>query len=244
MLIEKLETNGIHVISANTDGILCLFSNKLMDSYKRICSNWEIQVGNSSMGNLEFTQYSFMVQTSVNDYLAVKLDGVSKCKGDFVTNFELHKNKSGRIIPLALNEYFIKNTSPEVFIRSHENIYDFCFGVKAKGEGKLVLFDDKTSSTSPLQKINRYFVSNTGHQMYKQLPKLEDKKISRQLDIFGNVSDGTRNISIQAGYKSTILNNVSSKLAKDYDISYEFYILKVKNIINSIENKEDTNDKL
>ena len=41
MLIESLETNGIHVISANTDGIVSKIEYHQEELYQKLCKDWE-----------------------------------------------------------------------------------------------------------------------------------------------------------------------------------------------------------
>ena len=119
MLIESLEENEIHVLSANTDGITSLFNKDKHELYYQICKDWEKVVGNDDMGQLEYVQYKKLIQSSVNDYIAIKTDDKMKCKGDFVSDFEIHKNKSARIIPLALQNYFSKGIKVEQTILNH-----------------------------------------------------------------------------------------------------------------------------
>ena len=63
---------------------------------------------------------------TVNDYLAIKTDGEIKKKGDFLTDFELHKNKSARVVPIALERYYCDDIPISDTITNHSNIFDFC----------------------------------------------------------------------------------------------------------------------
>jgi len=235
MLIEQLELAGLHVISANTDGVVCLFDKSLLPLYYETCKQWEIKVGNNDLGQLEYTEYKLLIQTSVNDYIAVKPSNEVKTKGDFVSDFELHKNKSARIVPLALQKYFIDNINPEQFIKNHTNIFDFCLAIKGKGLNKFISFNKLTQEEIELQKINIYYISNNGTNLLKKLPKLEDKKASNQIDIFGNVDTGIREAEVEAGWLSTIYNKHEEKSIDQYDINYQFYIDKCYKIINQIK---------
>lgn len=222
MLIEMFELNGIKVISANTDGVVCLFDKDQEETYKKVCSEWELIVGNSGAdnGELEYTNYSLLAQRSVNDYIAITTDGKSKHKGgSFTIHHELHKNKSYRIIALALDAFFSKGLNPRTFIKSHDNIFDFCAGMRTKGEwfleasgiinGKLV--------QEKLQKTNRYFISNKGMKLVKCHP------------------DG-RGIQEDAGkWMATVYNKHVQKNIQDYDINYDFYVKKVYEIICEIQ---------
>jgi hypothetical protein len=234
MLIESLELEGIHVISANTDGITSLFDKTKEEIYYKICKEWELIVGNEDLGQLEYVYYSKLIQTSVNDYIAVKLNGDLKTKGDFVSEFELHKNKSASIIPIALQNYYSKNIPIEETIYNHQNIYDFCCGVKSKSGAKLIHLNTKTSEEIQLQKVNRYFISNDGLNLLKRLKPLEGKKVSNQMDIFNNIDDGTREQEVEAGWLTTIFNKYYKLEMKKYNINYSYYIDKCKKIINNI----------
>lgn len=238
MLIEALELEGIHVISANTDGIVCLFDKSKEEIYYKVCKEWEIKVGNSELGQLEYADYSLMVQTSVNDYLAVKVGETKpKCKGDFVSDFEIHKNKSKKIIPLALQEYYINNKPIEDTIRNHKNIFDFCIGAKSIGTNRLIHLEPIKGTEISLQKINRYYVSTNGWHLLKRLKPLENKKITRQVDIFGNINDGTRESELEAGWLTTIYNRHVEKPISEYNINYKYYIEGAQKIIDKIEGK-------
>lgn len=235
MLIESLELQGFHVISANTDGLVCLINKSNIDEYYKICKEWENIVGNETLGQLEYVQYRLLAQSSVNDYIAIKDNNEIKTKGDFVSEFELHKNKSARIVPLALQAYFKDGTNIEEFIKNGTNIFDYCLGTKSHFGAKFVSYNQKTGEEVKLQKVNRYYISNNGTNLLKRLKPLEGKKGTRQLDIFGIINDGTRQSEVEAGWLSTIYNkHIENKEIKDYDIDYSFYINRANKIINNI----------
>ena len=220
MLIERLVLGGINVISANTDGIVSLFDKNQEELYKKICKDWETLVGNNDKGKLEYADYSLLAQRSVNDYVAVKTDGKPKHKGaSFTINHELHKNKSYKIIALALNEFYVKGINPRLFIANHTNIMDFCAGMRTKGDWYLnsIYFKDNYIIKEKLQKTNRYFISNDGVKLVKCNP------------------DG-RQIQEDAGkWKATIYNKHVEKKIEDYDINYDFYVKKTYEIISEIQ---------
>lgn len=236
MLIDSLEKNGIHCVSANTDGILCLFDKSLDEKYYEICDEWENKVGNNKLGKLEYTDYKAIYQTSVNDYFSIKTNGEVKKKGDFTTDFELYKNKSARIIPLTIEQYILNNVDIEEYVKNHNNIFDFCIGKKAKGDSKILSFNSKTGEEQLLQKVNRYYISDDGENLIKRLPPLPNKKVTKQIDIFGNVDTGIRESELEAGWKSKVFNKYIKKEMKDYKINYNYYINKIREIINKFEN--------
>jgi hypothetical protein len=221
MLIESLEINGIKVMSANTDGIVSLFNVNKEEDYKKICTEWEKKVGNhgKNNGELEYIDYKLYAQTSVNDYIAIKTDNKPKHKGDFMVDFELHKNKSAKIVPLALEQYFISGLNPRNFITNHQNIFDFCLGSKTVGDWHMEYrgFKKGIEFNEKLQKVNRYYISNSGGKLIKCNP------------------DG-RLIQKDAGkWLCTIYNKHEQKDIKLYDINYDYYVDKVYNIISKIQ---------
>src|SRR5688572_25962358 len=139
LLVEMLETKGFKVVSGNTDGIVTYYPADRETEYREICSAWEKRVGNDVLGKLEFARFSALWQESINSYIGKKEDGSVKKKGRFVTTYgspggEMNKNKSKRIIPLALEQYFIHGKDPIEFITNHQNIMDFCIAKKAFGQ--------------------------------------------------------------------------------------------------------------
>lgn len=230
---EMLLLNNISVVSLNTDGCLSLVKYDQKDLYEKLSKEWEIL----SKHTLEETLYSKFIQTSVNDYIAVTTDNKIKLKGDFVSEFEIHKNKSKKIVPLALQQYLINNIPIEKTIRNHTNIFDFCLGAKSIGTNRLIHLEPIKGTEIKLQKINRYYVSTNGWHLLKRLKPLENKKITRQLDIFGVENDGTRESEIEAGWLTTIYNKHIKKDISSYNINYKYYIDCCQKIIDKIENK-------
>ena len=103
MLIESLELEGIHVFSFNTDGITLKLHKDKVERFKELCEDWE----NKTNFILERVDYRKIAYSTVNDYIAITNDGKVKTKGDFISEFELWKNKSSRVVALALQEYFV-----------------------------------------------------------------------------------------------------------------------------------------
>jgi hypothetical protein len=215
MLIEAYELAGIHVISANTDGVTIRIEKTHLDEMHEINAWWS----NLTKYELERTDYSKIIFSTVNDYLAVKTNGEVKKKGDFLTDFELHKNKSGRIIPIALEQYFINNTPVCDTIINHINIYDFAMRQKANRdfhfEGK---FNGKTTVYN---KLIRFYISNTGEKLLKV--KNADS------------ASGAASVSqVEAGeWVMTVCNHLEPTHSLD-NINYFYYIERAERIVNKI----------
>jgi hypothetical protein len=117
----------------NTDGLETMIPKQYVDKYMEICERWE-KITNLQ---LEHDKYSKIILGDVNNYIAITEDGKSKCKGRFeFANLAMHKNKSFLVIPRAIHAYFVDGIKPEDFIKSNTNIFDFCGGVKIKGDWK------------------------------------------------------------------------------------------------------------
>ena len=215
MLIEAYELEGIHVISANTDGVTIRIKKTDIDKMHSINAWWS----KLTQYELERTDYSKIIFSTVNDYLAVKTDGEVKKKGDFLTDFELHKNKSGRVVPIALEQYFISNVPVADTIRSHRNIYDFAMRQRAT---KDFHFEGRSDAgTTVYNKLIRYYVSNMG----EKLLKVKNEECDTRAAAISQVEAGD--------WLMTVCNHLSPKHPLD-NINHSYYIEKAERIINKI----------
>ena len=216
MLIEAYELAGIHVISANTDGVTILVKNASFDTMTAI-NKWWMDV---TQYELERTDYQKIIFSTVNDYLAIKTDGEIKKKGDFLTDFELHKNKSARIVPIALERYFVNDVPVADTIHNHTNIYDFCLRQKASKDfhyegianGKKTMYN----------KLIRYYVSNKGEKLLKV----------KNPECQSNAADVSQ---VEAG---DWVMHVCNHLPPDHpldNINYAYYIERAERIISKIQ---------
>jgi hypothetical protein len=218
MLIEAYELAGIHVISANTDGVTIRIKKTDIDKMYELNELWQNLTGYE----LERTDYNRIIFSTVNDYLAVKTDGEVKKKGDFLTDFELHKNKSARVVPLALEQYFINSTSISEFIMGHRNIYDFAMRQRANRDFH---FEGRSENgTTMYNKLIRFYVSETGEKLLKV--KNEDS------------ASGAASVSqVEAGdWVMTVCNHLTPNHPLD-NINHSYYIQQAEKIINKIKYK-------
>ena len=215
MLIEAYELAGIHVISANTDGVTIRIKKTDITKHYEI-NEWWSQL---TKYELERTDYSKIIFSTVNDYLAIKTDGEIKKKGDFLTDFELHKNKSGRVVPIALEEYFINGTPVADTIRNHRNIYDFAMRQRATRDFHFEGLSD--GRTNVYNKLIRYYVSNTGEKLIKVKNK--------------DSTSGAAAVSqVEAGeWVMTVCNHLTPQHPLD-NINHSYYIERAEKIINKI----------
>jgi hypothetical protein len=216
MLIEAYELNDINIISANTDGVTIMVTKDKIDKMHEI-NKWWMEL---TSYELERTDYQKIIFSTVNDYLAIKTDGEIKKKGDFLTDFELHKNKSARIVPIALEHWFVNGVPVADTIHNHTNIYDFCLRQKAskdfhyEGHSK----DSKTI----YNKLIRYYVSNTGEKLLKV----------KNPECQSNAADVSQ---VEAG---DWVMHVCNHLKKDHpldNINHAYYIERAERIVHKIQ---------
>lgn len=218
MLIEKYELNGIQVISANTDGVTIKIKKDLIPLMHEI-NKWWCDI---TQYELERTDYSKIIFSTVNDYLAIMTNGEIKKKGDFLTDFELHKNKSARIVPIALERYFVDDTPVEHTIRNHKNLYDFCIRQKASKSFHYEGTNRSTGETTVYNKLIRYYVSNNGEKIFKiKNPECQTRAAA--------VSQ------IEAGEWVCEVRNFLPKNSKTDNVNYNYYIEKANRIITKIK---------
>jgi hypothetical protein len=219
MLYEMIceEIPGAIPLMQNTDGLETMIPREYEVQYLAICQRWE----KITSLQLEHDKYSKIVLGDVNNYIAVNENGKSKCKGRFeYKDLALHKNKSFLVIPQAIHAYFVDGIKPEKFIKDNLNIFDFCGGVKIKGDWKFIehKIEDGDYTTTPLQHTIRYFISKSGSKIIKK-----------------NKTDH-REIQVEAGkWLQTTLINYVEKPFEEYDINYDYYLEKIKKEIESLE---------
>lgn len=151
----------------------------------------------------------------------------TKCKGAFewedlakkkIASF--HKNKSFLIIPKAIYAYFVNGTRPEDFLAQNQDVMDYCAGVKAKGDWKIKKMEVSGGILTEeiLQKITRYYISNSGGKLVKTHP------------------DG-REIQVEAGsWLQKVVNRIDPKAPfHSYDINLNYYLEEIFSQIEQIE---------
>lgn len=251
MAIEAMEMEGFRVLSGNTDGFTTLFPEEKEERYKEICKWWEDTVGNHTLGKLEYVDYLKMYQMNINHYIGEYVDEKGnikvKKKGSFVTTYgspgcEIHKNKSKRIIPLALEQYFIKGKDPIEFIKNHKCIYDFLIGLKASGDmhyEEQWEQEDEEEVTEVLteshHKLIVVYISTDGTVLYK-------RGQNNNGDDMNNHCFATPKDAPELG--QPLVTYFSDPFSVDdfsrYNVNYDYYIYETLKIIDNIERTKRT----
>lgn len=234
MLIERLEDAGIHVISANTDGIVTIVPKGLEETADNICHWWEKHLGLE----LEFTHYSKYVTEGVNSYLTVKTDGKKKFKGRMNPKMyleDLSKGYNSPIVAKAVTEYFINGTPVMETLRNSKSILDFCRtqNVNRKYYIEYTHVVDHKMVVEEVQRNTRFYVSLTGGSLMK-------------VEILGwdeNNQPKLKKSSLCAGQRVTVCNLVEDKDISELNINYLYYYNECMAIIEPIEQSRNNKGK-
>jgi len=137
MLIERMEQNGVSVVSANTDGIVLKYQRERMNEVRAIEMGWELDTGYT----LEENEYSALYSRDVNNYIAIKPDGSYKGKGAYA-NPGLMKNPANGICVKAVVDFLSNGADIERTIKGCGDITQFCTIRQVNGgatkEGRLL----------------------------------------------------------------------------------------------------------
>lgn len=234
MLIERLEDAGIHVISANTDGIVTIVPKGLEETADNICHWWEKHLGLE----LEFTSYSKYITEGVNSYLTVKTDGKKKFKGRMNPKMyleDLSKGYNSPIVAKAVIEYFINGTPVMETLRNSKSILDFCRtqNVNCKYYIEYTHVVDHKMVVEEVQRNTRFYVSLTGGSLMK-------------VEILGwdeNNQPKLKKSSLCAGQRVTVCNLVEDKDISELNINYLYYYNECMAIIEPIEQSRNNKGK-
>lgn len=120
MLIEALESAGVSVVSANTDGIVIYCHKRNQAAMYAVIKQWELVTG----FNTEETEYSAIYSRDINNYIAFKASGSYKAKGTYA-DAELSKTPTVQVCVQAAIDCLQLGIPVETTIRSCVNIAQF-----------------------------------------------------------------------------------------------------------------------
>lgn len=216
-LIEELELNGIHVISANTDGIVIKLPRDKFDVYKDITNRWN---ETNKMG-ADYEQYDMIVSRDVNNYFDIQTDGTIEYKGALDPKQYLKELKKGYDMPvvaIAVFNFFVHNIPVMDTLRNHKDILDFC---KTQNVGRQfeVVYD--ICEKGEIKHIHsqrhvRFYVSTKGVIIQKE-----------------NKTNGARS-KLAGGNLVCILNSLDDKPIEERNINYGYYYNECYKIIDPI----------
>ena len=211
MLTERLIAIGAKPIQLNTDGIFCKIPKNNYELAKQICKEWESLTGLI----LEEDRFKSFYQLAINDYFGVFENGKIKEKGCFITKVKLGKGLSPKIIPKAVEKYFLEDIKPKDYIPTVTDIKDFLMSEKTGKQWHV-----EYNNTSQ-QRTNRFYASTDGYYLYKWKDNQGIKEYQNML-----VASGV-----------TLLNNFDD-LKENPKINYQYYITEANKIIAQFKNKQ------
>lgn len=222
-LIEELELNGIHVISANTDGIVIKLPRDKFNTYKEITDRWN---DFNKMG-ADYEEYVSIVSRDVNNYFDVqwnekKQKETVEYKGSLDPKQYLKELKKGYdmpIVAIAVYNFFRYNKPVMQTLQEHKDILDFC---KTQNVGKQfeVVYDvveNGIVKTVHSQRHVRFYVSTKGVIIQK-----EDKSNNKRS-------------RLASGLPVQILNTLDDKPIEERNINYKYYRDEAYKIIDPIK---------
>ena len=232
-LIEELELNGIHVISANTDGIVIKLPYDKFDVYKEITDRWN---KTNKMG-ADYEDYKLIASRDINNYVDIQSDGTVEYKGAFDPKQylkELKKGYDAPIVAIAVYEYLVNNIPVMTTLRNHKDILDFC---KTQNVGRQfeVVYDKCEKGVITRihsQRHVRFYVSTNGVIIQKE-----------------NKITGAKS-KLAGGNTVCILNSLDDLPIEERNIKYSYYYNECYKIIDPImlgispNKKGDTTKKL
>ena len=224
-LSEQLLSIGCKLHQINTDGVLYTCKKAKYDELQRILKDWE----NLTKLKLETEEFVQFYQLAINDYFGLKSDNTVKKKGFFLTNIELGKGLSPKIIPEAIINYFIDGIPVEETIKSCRDIRKFLQAEKT-GKQWTVEYNEQVQ-----QRTNRFYVSNSGYYLWKwKLDETGKKQYQNMLKGYG-VKLHNRLYSdedLQWKYSQ------GETFQSIYDIDYQYYIVQCLKIIEQLKPKQ------
>ena len=235
MLCERLSfIDSVTIIQANTDGVTIKVKKSKRNEVEDTCKRWE----KLTSLELEYAEYKKMVINNVNNYMAQYTDGKIKDKGaSYIVNPDHHKNKSQRIVQIALRKYFFEGIPIRETIENHlttkekgsewnekkqkyevpyYGIYDFCIGRKVKWNQRYVILKGM-KDIKINEKVIRYFITKDKATMMKMY-------------------DDGRVESVNKGYNAKLFQNYEDLKPEDYGVNYEYYINECYKITTPFNN--------
>jgi len=218
MLVEELELNGIHCVSANTDGIIVKCPRDKIELCNAIEKKW-CETNNLT---IDSEYYDIFVTRDINNYVDRQEDGKIEYKGALDPKQYIKDLKKGYDMPvvaLAVCKYFLEGVSVMETLRNHKDILDFC---KTQNVGKQfeVVYEKVVNGKRVdvhSQRHVRFYVSTKGVVIMKE-----------------HVTTGKRSV-LASGKPVQILNLLDDVDISERNIDYTYYYEEAYKIINPIK---------
>jgi hypothetical protein len=217
MLIEQLELNCIHVVSANTDGIVVKLFNDKVETFNNITKKWEAMTNMTA----DSEKYMAYINRDINNYIIKELNGNISYKGAFDPEMYRNDLKKGYDMPVtseAASKYFLDNIPIMDTIMANTNILDFCKtqNVGRRYELQYTTVKNGVICNEVIQRNTRFYISTDGGILEKVDPITKERS------------------RLAAGYRCNILNSLDDKDISLRNIDYKYYYEEAFKLVNPI----------
>ena len=221
MLVDRLLSINCKIVQINTDGVVYIADK----ANRELINKFIHEVENITKLHFDSDDYESFYQYDVNNYFGIR-KGYSQSgdpsliekKGKFITEIGLNNSMTPVVISKAVINYFLTKEPIDKFVKEDKNIRDFLMSQSVNREFK-VEYGNK-----PVQRINRYYASNSGYYLMRVKDKMYETKKESILSDVGVI----------------LLNHIDNTPIEERKINYQYYIGKAKTIVSEFINRQLT----
>ena len=221
MLVDRLLSINCKIVQVNTDGVVYIADK----ANREFIDQFVHEVENITKLHFDSDDYESFYQYDVNNYFGIR-KGYSQSgdpsliekKGKFITEIGLNNSMTPVVISKAVINYFLTKEPIDKFVKEDKNIRDFLMSQSVNREFK-VEYGNKQ-----VQRINRYYASNSGYYLMRVKDKMYETKKESILSDVGVI----------------LLNHIDSVPIEERKINYQYYIGKAKTIVSEFINRQLT----
>ena len=221
MLVDRLLSINCKIVQVNTDGVVYIADK----ANRELIDQFVHEVENITKLHFDSDDYESFYQYDVNNYFGIR-KGYSQSgdpsliekKGKFITEIGLNNSMTPVVISKAVINYFLTKEPIDKFVKEDKNIRDFLMSQSVNREFK-VEYGNK-----PVQRINRYYASNSGYYLMRVKDKIYETKKESILSDVGVI----------------LLNHIDNTPIEERKINYQYYIGKAKTIVSEFINRQLT----
>lgn len=221
MLVDRLLSINCKIVQVNTDGVVYIADK----ANRELINQFVHEVENITKLHFDSDDYESFYQYDVNNYFGIR-KGYSQSgdpsliekKGKFITEIGLNNSMTPVVISKAVINYFLTKEPIDKFVKEDKNIRDFLMSQSVNREFKIEY------GNKPVQRINRYYASNSGYYLMRVKDKMYETKKESILSDVGVI----------------LLNHIDSVPIEERKINYQYYIGKAKTIVSEFINRQLT----
>ena len=221
MLVDRLLSINCKIVQVNTDGVVYIADK----ANRELINQFIREVENITKLHFDSDDYESFYQYDVNNYFGIR-KGYSQSgdpsliekKGKFITEIGLNNSMTPVVISKAVINYFLTKEPIDKFVKEDKNIRDFLMSQSVNREFKIEY------GNKPVQRINRYYASNSGYYLMRVKDKMYETKKESILSDVGVI----------------LLNHIDDVPIEKRKINYQYYIGKANTIVSEFINRQLT----